>query len=99
MISYDKQYLSAKASTYYWRRQIAAGRKDERSVERLEHWNAVIAEFRKKKMRSRGRLPGALGKKNPLYVAPNRPAKMPKVSKEVIQKEREAWVPPPLSWD
>jgi hypothetical protein len=99
MISHDKQYLSAKASTYYWRRQIAAGRKDEKCVERLEYWNAVIAEFRKKKTRQRGRLPGAIGKKNPLYAAPIRPAKMPKLSKEVVQKSREEWVPTPLSWE
>lgn len=99
MISHDKQYLSAKASTYYWRCQIASGRSDEATVKRLEYWNAVVAEFRKKKSRGVGRLPGAIGKKNPLYVAPIRPAKMPKVAKEVVQKAREEWVPVPLSWD
>jgi hypothetical protein len=101
MISRDPIYLSAKASTYYWRRQIASGRTDEVSKERLAHWTTIVTEIRKRKGKRGGRAPGQLNKSNPMYVAPLKikPARMPKVSKEVVQKEREEWIPVPLSWD
>jgi hypothetical protein len=102
MISQDPVYLSAKASTYYWRRQLASGRTDEVAKERMEHWTTLIAEIRKRKGKRGGRAPGQLNKSNPNYTAPlkiPRPAKMPKVPKEVVLQERVDWVPPPLSWE
>jgi hypothetical protein len=106
LISHLPEYQSARASVYYWQKQIEGGRSDEASKARLQHWKGIIAEFRSKKSRQRGRMLGAIGKRNPLYVPPVpkprktiRSAKMPKIAKEVVQKAREEWVPVPLSWD
>ena len=103
MISQNPEYQSARSSTYYWRKQIASGRTDDYSKERMLYWTTLIAEIRAKaKFGKRGgRVPGALNKSNPLYAAPLKikPAKMPKISKEVVQKEREEWIPQALNWD
>jgi hypothetical protein len=93
MISQDPKYKCAKASVYYWKKQLRLNRDVETCQERLEWWGSILAEFRKDSLKGKGGRPkGALGKKN-------RPAKMPSVPKEVVQLEREVWVPPPLSWD
>jgi len=94
MISHDPRYQTAKASVYYWQKQLRLGKDRETCNERLEWWGDILAAFRLDRHRH-GRPLGALGKSNPRYIAP---AKMPKVKKEVIRLKREVWVPPPLSW-
>jgi len=103
MISQNPEYQSARSSTYYWRKQMASGRTDDYAKERMAYCTVLIAKIRASATFGKrgGRPPGSLNKSNPMYIAPLKikPAKMPKVSKEVVQKEREEWIPQPLSWD
>jgi len=98
LISHDPKYLSARSSVTYWKRQLREAPTEDRieeAIGKIEEWGKVLEGYRSHR-RFKGRMPGAIGRKNPLYMPP---AKMPKRRKEDIQRERKEWKPLPLNWD
>jgi hypothetical protein len=89
------EYLSARASVYYWQKQ---NRTDDYAMQRLAYWKEIVQQFRALKTTRKGIPLGPRpqpksdkGHKNTLKPLPA--ARAPKVAKTPVPKAPKASIP------